>query len=179
MIRVGTQHPGRPVGRRQVFRVAFAGLAGLAGLEVAGALLPFLKVNRVVGLGVPVTVGPLAAILERFGATNDAPILFREGHFFLLHAPGAVVAAYRKCTHLGCAVPYVAAEDQFHCPCHQSRYDKHTAVVTGGPAPKPLQLFHISTRAGQLVVDTNPLNVIDRPENRWDPVVIEIADTGA
>jgi hypothetical protein len=27
------------------------------------------------------------------------------------------------------------------------------------------------------VVDTNPLNVIDRRENRWDPSVIEIADT--
>ena len=179
MIRVGTQVPGRPLGRRQVFRAAFAGLAGLAGLEITAAVAPFLKVNRVVGLGVPVAVGPLAAILERFTATADAPILFREGHFFLLHAPGAVIAAYRKCTHLGCAVPFIAAEDQFHCPCHQSKYDKHTAVVTGGPAPKPLQLFHISEQAGQLVVDTNPLNVIDRPDNRWDPAVIEIADSPA
>ena len=32
------------------------------------------------------------------------------------------------------------------------------------------------TDAG-LVVDTNPLNVIDRRTNRWDPSVIEIADT--
>ena len=37
---------------------------------------------------------------------NDAPILFRQGHFFLLHAPGGIIAAYRKCTHLGCAVPW-------------------------------------------------------------------------
>jgi len=173
MIRVGTQAPLR---RRQFFRAAFAGLAVVAGLEVAAAVAPFLRVNRVVGLGVPVGVGPLAAILERFTATNDTPILFYEGHFFLLHAPGAVIAAYRKCTHLGCAVPYVPAEDQFHCPCHQSKYDKHTAVVTGGPAPKPLQLFHINEQAGQLIVDTNPLRVIDRPDNRWDPGVIEIAD---
>lgn len=173
MIRVGTQAPLR---RRQLFRAAFAGIAAVAGLEVAAAIAPFLRVNKVVGLGVPVAVGPLAAILERFTATNDTPILFHEGHFFLLHAPGAVIAAYRKCTHLGCAVPYVAAEDQFHCPCHQSTYDKHTAVVTGGPAPKPLQLFHLSQQAGQLTVDTNPLNVIDRPDNRWDPAVIEIAD---
>lgn len=173
MIRVGT--PVR-LRRRQVFRGAFAGLAALTGLEVAAAVAPFLRVNRVVGLGVPVTVGPLGPILERFAATNDAPILFREGHFFLLHVPGAVIAAYRKCTHLGCAVPWVPAEDQFHCPCHQSTYDKRTAIVTGGPAPKPLQLFHLSEEAGQLVVDTNPLNVIDRPDNRWDPAVIEILD---
>ena len=176
MIRVGTQAPDRPIRRRQVFRAAFTALAALAGLELAAAVAPFLRVNRVVGLGVPVAVGPLAAILERFTATNDAPILFREGHFFLLHAHGAVIAAYRKCTHLGCAVPWVPAEDQFHCPCHQSTYDKRTAIVTGGPAPKPLQLFHLSEEAGQLVVDTNPLNVIDRPDNRWDPAVIEILD---
>ena len=44
------------------------------------------------------------------------------------------------------------------------------------PAPKPLQLFHIREEKGGLIVDTNPLNVIDRPDNRWDPAVIEIDD---
>jgi len=73
-------------------------------------------------------------------------------------------------------VPWSASEDRFHCPCHQSQYDKHTAVVLYGPAPKPLQLFHISDTDAGLVVDTNPLNVIDRRANRWDPSVIEIAD---
>ena len=176
MIRVGTQAPDRPIGRRRLFRVAFGGLATLAGVELVSAIAPYLRVNKIVGLGVPVAVGPAASIFERFAATGDAPILFREGHFFLLHAPGGVIAAYRKCTHLGCAVPWVPAEDQFHCPCHQSKYDKHTAVVVGGPAPKPLQLFHISEQAGQLIVDTNPLNVIDRPGNQWDPAVIEIPE---
>ena len=88
-----------------------------------------------------------------------------------------LIAAYRKCTHLGCSVPWNAAEDQFHCPCHGSLYDKHTAVVKGGPAPKPLQLFHIITDAsGTLIVDTNPLNVIDRQANVWDPKVLEITE---
>ena len=112
-----------------------------------------------------------------FSATKDRPILFREGRFFLLHAPGGIIAAYRKCTHLGCAVPWSDAEDRFHCPCHGSEYDKRTAVVIRTPAPKPLQLFHITENAeGQLVVDTNPLRVIDRT-GEWDPAVIEITDT--
>jgi len=71
-------------------------------------------------------------------------------------------------------VPFVPAEDQFHCPCHGSIYDKKTAVVKGGPAPKPLQLFHITESGGSLVVDTNPLNVIDRTRNEWDPKDLEI-----
>ena len=45
------------------------------------------------------------------------------------------------------------------------------------PAPKPLQLFHITENPeGQLVVDTNPLRVIDRT-GEWDPSVIEISDS--
>lgn len=173
MIRTGQQ---RQVGRRQLLRLGFLGAVSLAGAEIATSVLPFLKVQKIVGLGVPVDVGPKALVLATFKETNDAPILFRKGHFFLLHAPGAIVAAYRKCTHLGCAVPWSAAEDRFHCPCHQSQYDKHTAIVLDGPAPKPLQLFHISETETGLVVDTNPLNVIDRRANRWDPAVIEVAD---
>ena len=163
--------------RRRLLRYGFLGALGLAGGEIAGALRPFLQVRKLVGLGVPVKVGPKAAVLASFAETGDAPILFRQGHFFLLHAPGGIIAAYRKCTHLGCAVPFSAAEDRFHCPCHGSIYDKRTAVVIRDPAPKPLQLFHIAETDAGLVVDTNPLDLIDRPVNRWDPSVIEVSDT--
>ena len=169
----------RPVSRldrRQLLRFGFLGGVALAGTEILASVAPFMTVNKIVGLGAAVTVGTKAEILASFADTNDAPILFRAGHFFLLHPKGGIVAAYRKCTHLGCAVPWVAAEDRFHCPCHQSQYDKHTAVVLYGPAPKPLQLFHVTETDSGLVVDTNPLNVIDRRDNRWDPSVIEIAD---
>ena len=163
--------------RRALLRMAFLGALGLAATEATAAVIPFVRVNRVEGLGKPVIIGTKAQVLEQFAATNDRPILFREGRFFLLHAPGGIIAAYRKCTHLGCAVPWNEAEDRFHCPCHASEYDKRTAVVLRTPAPKPLQLFHIAPDAsGNLVVDTNPLNVIDR-RGEWDPSVIEITDS--
>jgi cytochrome b6-f complex iron-sulfur subunit len=158
--------------------MGFLGALGLAATELAAMIAPFSRVNRIVGLGDPVTVGTRAEVLEQFAATSDRPILFREGRFFLLHAPGGIIAAYRKCTHLGCAVPWNEAEDRFHCPCHGSEFDKRTAVVLKTPAPKPLQLFHIAENAeGDLVVDTNPFRVIDRTEGRWDPSVIEVTDT--
>jgi len=174
MIRTSVR-PG--IQRRAVLRYGFLGALSLAGAEVAASVVPFLQVRRIVGLGVPVLVGTKTQILAAFTDSKDAPILFRQGHFFLLHAPGGIIAAYRKCTHLGCAVPFSASEDRFHCPCHGSIFDKRTAIVIRDPAPKPLQLFHISETAAGLVVDTNPLNVIDRPDNRWDPAVIEIRDT--
>jgi cytochrome b6-f complex iron-sulfur subunit len=177
MLRLGT--PAALVSRwrrRTVLRLAFLGAVGLAATEITALIAPFIRVNRIEGLGNPVVVGTKAQVLELFSSTNDRPILFREGRFFLLHAPGGIIAAYRKCTHLGCAVPWSESGDRFHCPCHGSQFDKRTAVVLRTPAAKPLQLFHITeSTEGQLVVDTNPLRVIER-EGVWDPSVIEVAD---
>src|SRR4030088_312332 len=166
--------------RRQLLRITFAAAVALGVAELTAALAPYLRVTRVIGLGAPVPVGKASEILAQFATTNDRPILFREGRFFLLHAPGGIIAAYRKCTHLGCAVPWNDAEDRFHCPCPGSEYDKRPAVVPRIPAPKPLQLFHIvENTEGQLVVDTTPLRVIDRTKGEWDPRVIETAETQA
>ena len=162
------------LGRRQALRAAFAAVAAIAVTQLAAAVPAYLRVNRIEGLGALVPVGSRDDILAAFARTNDRPILNIAGRFWLLRAPGGIVAAYRKCTHLGCAVPFNDAEDRFHCPCHQSVYDKHTAVVVSGPAPKPLQLFHIKDDASGLIVDTNPLNVIDRTDNRWDSAHLEI-----
>jgi cytochrome b6-f complex iron-sulfur subunit len=160
--------------RRQILRVGFAAAVALGVTELAAAVVPYVRVTRIIGLGASVPVGTASDILKQFAATNDRPILFREGRFFLLHAPGGIIAAYRKCTHLGCTVPFDAAKDLFECPCHGSRYDKHTAVVVRSPAPKPLQLFHIAeSPSGALIVDTNPLNLIDR-EQEWDERYVEI-----
>ena len=160
--------------RRQILRVGFASAVALGVTELVASIAPYLWVTRIIGLGAPVAVGTTSDILKQFAATNDRPILFREGRFFLLHAPGGIIAAYRKCTHLGCTVPFNTAKDLFECPCHGSRFDKHTAVVVRTPAPKPLQLFHISeSPSGALIVDTNPLNVIDRGDE-WDDRHLEI-----
>lgn len=45
------------------------------------------------------------------------------------------------CTHLGCVVPWVAAENKFKCPCHGSQYNNQGKVVRG-PAPLSLALAH-------------------------------------
>ncbi|HET8567891.1 MAG TPA: Rieske 2Fe-2S domain-containing protein [Candidatus Limnocylindria bacterium] len=170
--------------RRQLLRLGFLGATLLVTAEIGGLLLPFMRVNKIVGLGAKIPAGKKADILAKFQANKDDPQLFTEGKFFLLHPPGGIIAAYRKCTHLGCSVPYTPGErspdgeiGQFHCPCHGSLFNKKTAIVQGGPAPKPLQLFHITEDAGgTLIVDTNPLNVIDRQKNEWDPAVIEVRD---
>jgi len=164
------------VKRRQLLRIGFLTATLLATAEVTGLLVPFIRVIKIEGLGAKISAGKKADILSQFKTSNDEPILNTQGRFFLVHGPGAVVAAYRKCVHLGCAVPYVKSENQFHCPCHGSLYDKKTALKIGGPAPRGLDLFHVAEVAGALVVDTNPLTVMRRDDNQWHADQVEIAD---
>jgi len=70
--------PDARIDRRRLLRYGFFGALSLAGAEVVGSVLPFMQVRKIVGLGVPVNVGPKAQILATFAESNDAPILFRQ-----------------------------------------------------------------------------------------------------
>lgn len=165
------------VKRRQLLRIGFLTATLLAVTELTAAIVPFYRVIKIEGLGAKIPAGNRKDIIAKFQASKDEPMLNTQGRFFLIHAPGAIAAAYVKCTHLGCTVPYNRGEGQFHCPCHGSLYEKTTALVIGGPAPRGLDLFHVSeTATGSLIVDTNPLNVLRRPNNQWDPAHAEVAD---
>ncbi|XP_071722022.1 cytochrome b6-f complex iron-sulfur subunit, chloroplastic-like [Rutidosis leptorrhynchoides] len=54
------------------------------------------------------------------------------------------------CTHLGCVVPWNAAENKFMCPCHGSQYNNQGKVVRG-PAPLSLALAHCDIDDGKVV----------------------------
>jgi cytochrome b6-f complex iron-sulfur subunit len=75
------------------------------------------------------------------------------GRFFLVRLEDGFIAMSKKCTHLGCAVPWVEEEHQFHCPCHGSIYNLE-GEVQDGPAPRPLDLFPIEIVEGEIMVDT-------------------------
>ena len=94
MIRISAVGHAR-VRRRQLLRIAFASAVALSVTELAAAVAPYLRVTRIVGLGAPVAVGTASEIFSQFAATNDRPILFREGRFFLLHAPGGIINPLR------------------------------------------------------------------------------------
>ena len=164
------------VKRRQLLRLGFFGVTMVALAEFVGALPSFIRVTKIEGLGGLVLAGKKADILAAFSSSNDTPILNLAGRFFLIHPEGALAAANRKCVHLGCSVPFNTSEDRFHCVCHQSIYDKRTALKKDGPAPRGLDLFHVAEDAnGALIVNTDPLDVMRRDDNRWHSEHVEVA----
>ena len=122
------------------------------------AVLNFLKPISTGGFGGTIFAGRV----EEFAIGSVNRIV--SGRFYISHTEDGLLAIYQKCTHLGCAVPWVEAEGQFHCPCHGSLYNKVGEVI-GGPAPRPLDIFPVTLQNGEVYVDTG--KPIER--NKYDP----------
>ena len=77
------------------------------------------------------------------GDRNLVQGLKGDAHYLIVKEGGLENYALNAvCTHLGCVVPWSAANNKFMCPCHGSQYDE-TGKVVRGPAPLSLALAHL------------------------------------
>jgi cytochrome b6-f complex iron-sulfur subunit len=85
-------------------------------------------------------------------------------------------ALSQRCPHLGCR-PNPCIEDfWFHCPCHQSRYDRLGIKAAGerfGPAPRGMDRYEIAVDAnGVLTIDTGRITLGPLPVALGQPGLI-------
>ncbi len=150
----------RNLSRRQFLGRMWWGATGLVLLEAAGGLVVSLWPKfKEGGFGSKVSVGSLEEMRALPVGTMK---YFPESRFYISRVNEGLLALYRKCTHLGCVVPWRGEEEsedglddkgRFNCPCHASIFDRY-GVVKGGPAPRPLDLFLITIENGEVKVDT-------------------------
>lgn len=147
------QHSSAPepdaMSRRSFLKLAW-GAAGAVALAEAGLVTyRFLAPKAVAGqFGGVFSVGRV----EDFPPGSVTP--FNEGRFYLVRlADGGFLALYRKCTHLGCAVPWDPAQGKFVCPCHASAFEMDGDLLNP-PAPRPLDRFPVTIENGEIKVDT-------------------------
>lgn len=67
------------------------------------------------------------------------------------YSSGMFAAVDAICTHENCTVSYNALNVEFDCPCHGSTYEV-TGSVIGGPAPRPLTTFPVSSDGTTLTI---------------------------
>jgi Rieske Fe-S protein len=109
---------------RQVVGVA-------VGIPLIGALVAMLR--REQAREVPAVVSIPADVPTGLSVVESA-IVYRE--------PGGAIHAFSgRCTHLGCRIDRVIA-DEAVCPCHGSRY-KSDGTVAAGPASRPLRRLRL------------------------------------
>jgi cytochrome b6-f complex iron-sulfur subunit len=139
--------------RRSFLSRVLLGLGGLAVLEAGWITTTFLGPRRrrtAPEAGAEVHV---AGPVERF--EPGSMTVFREGRFYLARlTDGGFLALHRKCTHLGCTVPWIPDEQKFVCPCHASAFDNRGDVISS-PAPRALDLFPVRIENGIVKVDTS------------------------
>ena len=137
---------------RKEFLNLLLGLAGaLAVTEMAVVGLRFLSPRATEGeFGGEFNLGHY----DQYPPGSVTPV--EAGRFYLLRLEdGGFLALYRRCTHLGCSVPYEPSLGQFVCPCHASAFTKEGDVLNP-PAIRPLDMFALSiNEAGEIIVDTS------------------------
>jgi nitrite reductase/ring-hydroxylating ferredoxin subunit len=143
----------------------FLGLVAL--VEIFGVVAAYLRPRRA-GL----RDESLQAIMEA-GPVESFPLnsvtAFVRGKFYLARLEdGGFLALSRKCTHLGCTVPWVADKQRFECPCHASVYSIR-GEVTNPPAPRALDLHPVFIENNVVRVDTR--KIIKRSSFRGEQVV--------
>ena len=138
----------RTMSRRKFLGIAWGGSLALVFAQSALALLRFIRPVSAGGFGGEIYAGRV----NEFAVNSINRIL--AGRFFISRRENGLLALWQKCTHLGCAVPWVEEEGQFHCPCHGSLFNE-VGEVTGGPAPRPLDTFPVAIRSGEVWVDTS------------------------
>jgi cytochrome b6-f complex iron-sulfur subunit len=147
--------PVEDLGRRSFLSKLWLVLGGAALAEGIWIAVSFLRPRRRrTGAGDEaglVVAGPV----ERF--EPDSVTAFREGKFYLVRLEdGGFLALHRRCTHLGCTVPWIADDHRFACPCHASVFDIRGDVLSP-PAPRALDLFAVRIENGIVKVDTTRL----------------------
>ncbi len=135
-------------------------------IEVSGGLVASLWPKLKAGsFGTKIKV---ASVEEVKAMPVGTIAYFSEQRFYLSRVESGFLALYRKCTHLGCVVPWLvddpsqddlAAQGRFNCPCHGGIYDRY-GLVHAGPPPRPMDLFPITIENGEVIVDTG--TVIER-----------------
>jgi cytochrome b6-f complex iron-sulfur subunit len=148
--------------RRNVLRrlARILGVVALAEVAAVGVLFfrPRRPKPREGGFGGIITAGPVDTF------PPGSVTAFAKGQFYLSRmADGGFLALSRRCTHLGCTVPWDETTRRFICPCHASSFDA-TGAVLSAPAPRPLDLYAVSVERGVVKVDTSTPRTRDRFE---------------
>jgi cytochrome b6-f complex iron-sulfur subunit len=147
------------VSRRDFLNIVWGAAGALAITELSLVGLRFLSPRTAEGeFGGTFNLGSP----DQYPAGSVTPV--EAGRFYLVRLEdGGFLSVYRRCTHLGCAVPFDQGSGQFVCPCHGSAFTADGDVLSP-PAPRPLDLFSMSiNEVGEIIVDTGTTIERDHP----------------
>ena len=182
--------------RRSLLRTSLAAGVGLWAVEVLGGTLGFLW-SAVVTAAPRVRVGTLDYLIAAnpgLPIASGFPAYVGAAKAFVVlvdptlggFRPGVddtgdgtalnVRALSQRCPHLGCRPNPCLDDHWFHCPCHQSRYDRLGIKGQGvrfGPAQRSMDRLAIEVDAkGVLTIDSARVTLGPLPVALGQPGII-------
>ncbi len=165
----------RQVARRQFIAVtgatvlagAVTGVAWLNGLNNKSSDAPTGTANPVptppvvgqsgTASALPVSgssKGKVLASLSSLAIGDVQPFTTPDSHesgLLIRQADGSVKAFSTVCTHQGCDVGFVKAQQKLACPCHGAEFDIATGEPTRPPARRALKSYKVEIDGGNIV----------------------------
>lgn len=189
-------HDATGISRRQLLRGSLAAGLGLWLAEMTAGFIGFLWPSGTLALA-RVRIGTLAELVAAnpgLPVAHGFPVYVQAARAFIVVVDPAVGgfrpgddptgdgssvnvrALYQRCPHLGCRPNPCLADFWFHCPCHQSRYDRLGTKAAGqafGPAPRGMDRFGVTVDGdGVLTVDGTHLTLGPLPVALGQPGII-------
>ena len=141
--------------------LGIAAMAEFIGV-VSAFLMPRKRNKKAESFGTVIEAGSV----DKFPL--ESVTAFIRGKFYLARLEdGGFLALSRKCTHLGCTVPWMSKEKKFACPCHSSSFDIRGEVISP-PAPRALDIYQVFIENNIVKVDTS--KIIKRTQFRSEQV---------
>lgn len=92
-------------------------------------------------------VGPASEVPDGKGKIYQ----FNDDKVIVVNSGGTLTATTAVCTHLGCLVSWVEADNQYYCPCHGAKYTRNGEIISG-PQPLPLKQYSARIEGGDIII---------------------------
>lgn len=153
--------------RRTFLKTLWGGLGFIAVAEFLWLFFSFLKPEK------PSESSTNSLNFIEAGSVDDfhpgTVTAFVRGRFYLCRLDdGGFLALSRRCTHLGCTLPWDDEKQQFICPCHASAFDMAGNVISP-PAPRSLDIHPLTIENRMITVNTG--KTIQRKHGRKADIV--------
>ncbi len=146
--------------RRRFLEIGFWTVAGAAGLTVGGPGVRFLVGDALepaaehwveLGQVADLPAGQVHRVTYSFRDNDAWREVQQTGILYAFSDDGVVYTVLdATCTHLGCNVHWKAEAKLFACPCHEGRFSREGAVISG-PPPRSLRQLQTKVEDGVLL----------------------------
>ena len=131
----------RRISRRE-FAMGSAGLVTLGSLGCDGQSAQS-EARKPGGAAKPPTEPFIVGPVDRFRAPGVYADFSKSKRVWVVSDGSMLVALGDLCTHKGCGLDFSDEDDQFHCPCHFSKFDLQGTNLSESKAKRPLERWAI------------------------------------